>query len=360
MSRRLSTRGLLSGGVLSAALLASAAGGAAAQSSAPESAAPMPEGPLTVLCTPQEDWCVRMVEVFQEQTGIPTSYVRLSSGEALARIRAAASAPEFDVWWGGPGDPHLQAAEEGLTLAYESPQYKDLQPWAQSQYKQSQGRSIGIYAGALGFTYNTELLGKRKIQAPKCWADLLRPEFKDEVQVANPNASGTAYTALATLVQIFGEEKAFDYLKKLNDNVNQYTKSGSAPAAAVARSETLVGIIFMHDGINQKINGFPVDVSAPCEGTGYEIGSVSIIKGSKNLDAAKAFYEFSLSPEGQATGAETKQFQIPSNRKSVIPPEAPNLEEIRLIDYNFQKYGTTEERKRLLSRWDAEIKSVAR
>ncbi|CAO3436978.1 ABC transporter substrate-binding protein [Azospirillum endophyticum] len=318
------------------------------------------QGTLTVLCGVQEEWCKAIAVAFEKKSGIAVAMSRKSAGEALAQIRAESANPKTDVWWGGPGDPHLQAAEEGLTLAYESPQYKDLQPWAQSQYKQSQGRSIGIYAGALGFTYNTELLGKRKIQAPKCWADLLRPEFKDEIQVANPNASGTAYTALATLVQIFGEDKAFDYLKKLNDNVNQYTKSGSAPAAAVARSETLVGIIFMHDGINQKINGFPVDVSAPCEGTGYEIGSVSIIKGSKNLDAAKAFYEFSLSPEGQATGAETKQYQMPSNRKSAVPPEAPNLEEIRLIDYNFQKYGTAEERKRLLSRWDAEIKSVAR
>jgi len=318
------------------------------------------QGTLTVLCGVQEEWCKAIAVAFEKKTGTAVAMSRKSAGEALAQIRAESANPKTDVWWGGPGDPHLQAAEEGLTLAYESPQHADLQPWAQSQHKQSQGRSVGVYAGALGFVYNVELLGKRKIQPPKCWTDLLRPEFKDEIQMANPNASGTAYTALATLVQILGEQGAFDYLKKLNDNVNQYTKSGSAPAAAAARSETLVGIVFMHDGINQKINGFPVDVAAPCEGTGYEIGSVSIIKGTKNPDAAKAFYEFALSPEGQATGAETKQFQMPSNRKAAIPPEAPKLEAIRMIDYNFQKYGTAEERKRLLSRWDAEIKAVAK
>lgn len=315
---------------------------------------------LTVLCGVQEEWCKAIAVAFEKKSGVPVAMSRKSAGEALAQLRAEAANPKTDVWWGGPGDPHLQAAEEGLTQPQDSQYAKDLQPWALSQHRQSKGRSVGVYAGALGFVYNVEMLAKRKIEPPKCWADLLRPEFKDEVQVANPNASGTAYTALATLVQIFGEDGAFDYLKKLNDNVNQYTKSGSAPAAAVSRGETLVGIIFTHDGINQKVNGFPVNVTTPCEGTGYEIGSVSIIKGTRKLDAAKAFYEFALSPEGQATGAQAKQFQVPSNKKAPTPPEAPNFEDIRFIDYNFQKYGTAEERKRLLSRWDTDIKSAGK
>jgi iron(III) transport system substrate-binding protein len=78
-------------------------------------------GELTVLCTPQEDWCVKMVEEFEAATGIPTSYVRMSSGEALARLRAGAEAPEFDVWWGGPADGQIAAGAEGLLEPYISP-----------------------------------------------------------------------------------------------------------------------------------------------------------------------------------------------------------------------------------------------
>ena len=62
-----------------------------------------------------------------------------------------------------------------------------------------------VYAGALGYTYNTELLKKKNIPEPRCWADLVKPQFKDEVQVANPNSSGTSYNMLATLVQIMGD-----------------------------------------------------------------------------------------------------------------------------------------------------------
>ncbi len=49
---------------------------------------------------------------------------------------------------------------------------------------------------------------------------------------------------LATLVQLMGEDKAFDYLKALHKNINQYTKSGAAPARAVATGESMVGITF--------------------------------------------------------------------------------------------------------------------
>ena len=67
------------------------------------------------------------------------------------------------------------------------------------------------------------------------------------MQVADPNSSGTAYTLLATVVQLMGEDKGFDYLKRLHRNVNQYTKSGAAPAKATSLGETLIGITFQHD-----------------------------------------------------------------------------------------------------------------
>ncbi len=66
---------------------------------------------------------------------------------------------------------------------------------------------------------------------------LTDPSYKGEIQIANPNSSGTAYNTLATLVQIMGEDKAFNYLGKLNGNISQYTKSGSAPVKAAARGE---------------------------------------------------------------------------------------------------------------------------
>ena len=159
-------------------------------------------------------------------------------------------------------------------------------PWSQGQAKAAGFKTVGIYAGALGIGYNEELLKEKGLPAPKCWADLTDPVYKGEIQIANPNSSGTAYTTLATIVQIFGENKAFEWLKGLHKNINQYTKSGSAPIKAAARGETTLAITFMHDMVTQVVEGFPIKIVAPCEGTGYEIGSMSIIKGARNMESA--------------------------------------------------------------------------
>jgi iron(III) transport system substrate-binding protein len=267
---------------------------------------------------------------------------------------------ELDVWFGGTGDPHLQAAEQGLLEEYRSPLVPQLQPWAQRQAEQSKYRTVGMYLGVLGIGYNTELLAKKKLSAPACWKDLIKPEFAGEVQMANPNASGTAYTAIATLVQVFGEEEAFKYLKALHRNINNYPRSGVAPIKAVARGETLASISFVHDVVTEAQAGFPTRGAAPCEGTGYEIGSLSIVKGARNLEHAKKFVDWALSAKAQALGAQAKQFQLPSNVGAPVSPLSPKLADIKLINYDFAKYGASAERKRLLERWDREVGSIAK
>ncbi|MBI3452645.1 MAG: ABC transporter substrate-binding protein [Rhodospirillales bacterium] len=316
------------------------------------------QGNLTLYCAVQEEWCRAMVNAFERKTNIKVAMTRKSSGEFYAQLKAESSNPRGDVWWGGTGDPHLQAAEEGLTLEYKTPMLPQLQDWAVRQAEQSKYRTVGIYAGALGFGYNTEILKRKNLPEPKCWADLLASGLRDEVQVADPNSSGTSYTMLATVVQLMGEDKGFEYLKQLHRNINQYTKSGAAPAKATSLGETLVGITFMHDMVTMAVQGGPVKVVAPCEGTGYEIGSMSIIKGARNLDSAKAWYDWALSPEAQALGAEAKSFQVPSNKGSPVPPQAPRLADVKLINYDFAKYGSSAERSRLLSKWDREVKTL--
>ncbi len=312
---------------------------------------------VTVYCSALMDWCQLMANAFERQSGIKVTMTQKGSGETLAQIRAEASNPKGDIWWGGTGDPHLQMAEEGLSEMYRSPNLEKLHVWAQNQAKQSNYRTVGIYAGALGFAYNTELLAKKKVAAPACWADLLKPAYKDEVQISNPASSGTAYTAIATLVQVMGEEPAFSYLKALHGQVNQYTRSGPAPARNTARGETMIGVMFMHDAVAEAVEGFPVAVQAPCEGTGYEIGSMSLIKGGRNLENAKKWYEFALTPEAQALAVQGKSYQVPSNPATPTPPKAPRLEQMKLINYDFAKYGSSAERKRLIARWEKDVAS---
>ncbi|SHF26603.1 extracellular solute-binding protein [Ruegeria intermedia] len=199
------------------------------------------------------------------------------------------------------------------------------------------------------------MLAANNLPEPSCWKDLLKPEYKGHIQMANPNSSGTAYTTLASMVQIFGEDEGFEFMKGLHKNINQYTKSGSAPIKAAARGETTIGIVFMHDAVKQAVAGFPIQVVAPCEGTGYEIGSMSIIDGARNVEEAKKFYDWALSAEAQNLALEVNAFQVPSNKAAKTSDSAPDMSQIKLIDYDFKKYGSSDERKRLLQKWDEEV-----
>jgi iron(III) transport system substrate-binding protein len=316
------------------------------------------QGTLSIYCSsPNSSWCQGMAVGFEKATGTKVSVTQKATGELFAQIKAESANPRGDLWWAGPGDAFLQAAEEGLLETYKSPKLPELQDWAQREAELSKYRVVGVYGGILALGYNTELFARKKLPIPKCWKDLLDPAYKGEVMLSNPNSSGTGYLMLASLVQIFGEDEAFRYLKALNVNVNQYARSGIGPMSAVVRGETAIGSTVLHGVINEIERGFPVKAILPCEGVGYEVGSMAIIKGARHLDSAKQFFDWALTPEAQKIGLDLKEFAIPTNRSVVLPPQVPNLADIKLIGYDTARFGSTFERKRLLARWEREINS---
>ena len=103
----------------------------------------------------------------------------------------------------------------------------------------------------------------------------------------------------------------------------------------------------------------PVAVVSPCEGTGYEIGSLSLIAGAKHMDEAKKFYDWALTcrcaEDRRARPAVSRSRPTPT---TPVPPEAPDLSKIKLIEYDFAKYGSSATRKRLLGKWTDEVKNA--
>lgn len=129
---------------------------------------------LNMICSADVVVCEQMTNLFEKQhPDIKVSMVRLSAGEAYARIRTEARNPRTDIWWAGTGDPHMQAADEGLTQAYQSPLLDQQQDWARKQAESAQYRTVGVYAGALGWGYNTKLVAEKNTKprhaGPTCW-----------------------------------------------------------------------------------------------------------------------------------------------------------------------------------------------
>lgn len=306
---------------------------------------------LTVLCGAQEDWCQAMTQAFQAKTGITTAYVRMSSGEALARLRVGAAAPEFSVWFGGPADGYIAAAADGLLESYVSPNAAVVP----EQYKDGSGLWTGVYVGALGFCSNKDVLDKLGVKVPGSWSDLLDPALRGQVVIAHPATSGTAFTAVWTKVTLEGGDidKAFAYFRELHNNILQYTKSGSAPGQMVGRGEAAVAVIFSHDCVKFSEEGMSsLVVSFPSEGTGYEIGGVAVIQGAPEPEAARMWVDWVLTAEAQEIGATVKSYQLPTVPDARVSDKSVKLTEVSLVDYDA---AAGEKRAAVGERFDADI-----
>ncbi|MBC7436547.1 MAG: ABC transporter substrate-binding protein [Bdellovibrionales bacterium] len=318
------------------------------------------QGTVNAICSTDLSWCELAAKEFTRATGIKVLQSHKGTGEAAAQLRAEAANPKTDIWWGGTGDPFLQAADVGLLEPYRPAYINDLSTWSVRQYAMTQNMVGGFYTSAIGFGFNTELVKKKKLPEPKCWADLIKPEYKGDIEISHPVTSGTAYTILAGLVQLMGEEAAFDYMKKLHKNITTYTRSGQAQAPNVAKGEVALGVSFIFGFEGWRLKKYPVQTVAPCEGTSYEIGGIALIKGARNKDTAKRYYDWLMSPEGQAIGAKADSLQVPANKTFKADPRIPSLDNVKLIKYDFEKFGKAAERKRLLERWTKEVESQPR
>src|SRR5215510_4062849 len=130
------------------------------------------QGTVNALCSTDASWCEAAAAEFTRATGIKVLQAHKGTGEIGAQLRAEAANPKTDIWWGGTGDPFLQAAEQGLLDPYRPAYINDLYDWSVRQYAMSQNMVGGFYTSAMGFGFNTDVLKKKKLPEPRCWADL--------------------------------------------------------------------------------------------------------------------------------------------------------------------------------------------
>ncbi len=272
---------------------------------------------------------------------IDVQWVRLSSGQVLARIRAEAANPQASLWFGGSNTSHIAAAQDGLLAPF-----KESLAWQYMpvQFKDPNGLWIGLYVGYIGFVSNTEFLAKAGVDAPTSWEDLLKPQFKGEISLAYPFSSGTAYTTLCGMLTAIGSsDPGFDaqddaYLAAFDKQVHHYNESGSACITQVGQGEVGVGIGFSHDILSKGIaKGYPVVMTFPKEGTSYEIGGMALIKGGPEPELAKIFYDWALSKEAQDL---YKQFfRIPLNPVAELAEGSVTAADVSVLPIDLLWYG---------------------
>ena len=294
------------------------------------------EGSLTVYGSCEEAYLSAACQKFEELYGIQVDYQRLSTGEVYTKIEEEAGKPSADVWFGGTTDPYNEAVTAGLLEPYAAQNASHL---VSDSYKDADGNWYGIYKGILGFMVNKEELDRLGLEAPKDWDDLIKPEYKGLVGLSNPSTAGTAKLIINTMVQMKGHDEAMEYFKALDQNVYQYTKSGSGPSKMVGPGECVIAVGFLHDGITQILSGYDnIELVIPASGTSFEIGATAIFKGCQHENAAKLWIEYALSPDCVNIAKENESYQFLVLDNAEQPQEAIDfgLDPDNVIDYNFE------------------------
>lgn len=313
---------------------------------------PEPVGGELVLyaCLFDPDKLQVLFNMFKERYGTEVTCLDMSSGEALQRIRAEEGNPQGDVLFGTTNLSHVNLAADGLLEQYQGVGWQAL---PEGPLKDPEGYWSGFYYGVIGFACSPERLEEIGADCPDSWDDLLDPVYEGEIVIASPAASGTSYTVLSGLAELKGEEEAFEWYQEFDNNVAQYTESGSAPGTMAAAGEFAIGISFAHDIQVQQDKGLPVEISFPSEGTPYEIGGISIIKGAEHMEAAQAWVDFVFSDTFQRYHNDVAH-RIPVLPHVELAEGTVTLEDVTLVE----GYDPTEwaaERDRLVQSWQDEI-----
>lgn len=288
-----------------------------------------------------EDTTKELAEAFKKETGAEVSFIRLPTGEAMARMLAEKSSPKADIWIGGTSDAHEKMKADGILEAYNSPEAKHIDP----AYKDKDNYWFGLYLETLAIGYNKDRFEKefapKGLKPPTTLEDLLNPAYKGEIITPDPRKSGTGYTFLSSIVQADGD-KGWDYLMKFKNQVAQFTPSGYTPAQKVSTGEYLITVNFLCDQIVASQKGQKI-VSTVYNNAGWSVVPVAKIKTGKENPVANAFIDFVLGKKAGEIMARTTH-AVSTNPDVPIPEGQKPLKEQPLFKgYNFVKAGETKQ-----------------
>ena len=317
-------------------------------------AAAQPEYPILTIYSPLTEPEVSVYfDAFERDTGIRVEWEHLSTPDMLDRVWQERDAPQASVMFGGSSENYIAIAGQGLLEPYEPEGLEQIA----DIYQDAAHMWSPCYVGAICFAYNEETFAREKLPLPQTWNDLLDPVFRGRIVMAHPSLSGTSYTIIAGLAQMRGEDAAFAYLKKLDENIAYYTKGGPF-SPAVGLGDAALCITFAHDALRQAHEGLPIKIVFPSDGTSYEIGAMALIRNADPREAqnARTFLDWVLSPRGQECYIDAKGERLPVNPSAKTAEGLTELDRVSTIRYDTQ--WCAENREHLIERFVQEIRAA--
>ncbi|BFT73667.1 putative 2-aminoethylphosphonate ABC transporter substrate-binding protein [Paenibacillus sp. P36] len=251
---------------------------------------------LTVYTALEDDAIKNYLASYKKKyPDIKLNIVRDSTGVITAKLLAEKDNPQADIVWGLAATSLLVLDQNNQLEPYAPqgvdrilPEFKD---------KNAPAHWVGIDAWETAFIVNKTEMAKRKLPIPESYADLIKPEYRGLITMPNPSSSGTGFLTVSGLIQLEGQDKAWNYMNKLHDNVAMYVHSGSKPAKLAGTGEYPIGISFGYRGLQEKKNGSPVEVVFPKEGSGWDVEANALIKKKTIKQVSQQFLDWAITDE---------------------------------------------------------------
>lgn len=313
-----------------------------------------PSGTLVIYTARDQSLVDLVIDEFKKKyPKIDVQPLTMGAQEILERVRGEKSNPQGDFWWGGTQSAFMTAASEDLLESYKP----SFDASIKAEHKDAEGRWYGEMLLPEVIMINSDVLTKET--APQDWDDLLDSKWKDQIIIRGVLPSGTMRTIYSAMIYRQGAdnpEKGFEWLKKLDANTKEYAQDPTNLYLKLARQEGTLSLWNLQDILIQAhTNNQPFDYVVPASGAPILVDGVGIVKGAKNLENAKLFYEFLFDPDTIALLSKEK-FQIPSRTdldESKMPDWYKDLE-IKELQLDWQVMA--EKEMEWMQYWDENIK----
>ena len=254
----------------------------------------------------REKWNVT-VKVNAIPAGTPVAYGRIVEWKGK---------PEADIFWGGESALFEKLAEQKLLQKVEiAREVWDSIPASIGKpraipLKDKQGFWVGTALEPYGLVYHPKKIQRLGIQPPKEWDDLLSPKLRGEVTQCAPTRSSSSNATYEVILSMHGEEKGWEWLKKLAANTGHFTARSRDVPTVVAKGEYSAGFaVPSYMAFEEKLAGFDIKFVAP-KNAFVTPEPMAILAGARNPKAARAFIEFLLTERGQRVFTERGLFPI--------------------------------------------------
>lgn len=312
---------------------------------APLSCTPPESQRLVVYTSHKEDVYTPIIREFEERTGIWVEVVTGGTNELLQQIEKEQDAPRADVMFGG-GVESLESYRDCFT-PYICREADRIREGFQSQC----GYWTPFSALPVVLIYNTKLVRAESVTS---WVDLEKPAFRGNIAFADPQISGSSYTALVTRILAGGGEDCLSGFRAALEG--RQSDSSGAVVSSVARGSALVGITLEETALQHISAGEDIALVYPADGTSCVPDGSALVKGAPHEENARRFLDFTVSEDvqslvGQRFCRRAVRGDIPAD------PALPALSTLNLVDYDVE--WASQNRDRLLSDWAFLLGEVA-